>query len=72
MITACDLMTPDATCGRSAESPVDAARETAALGVEAMPGHGPDEEPTGMPADRRVAVRTARAARAVAQGMPSP
>lgn len=75
MTTAHDPMPPDATRPRSAERPVDAARETAARGAGAAPGCGPDEEPTGMLADRRVdvrGVRAVRAVRAVAQGIPSP
>ncbi|MEU7123386.1 hypothetical protein [Streptomyces zaomyceticus] len=69
MITARDLRNPDETCVRSAETPVDAARGTAAPGVGALPGRRPDEKPTGMLADRRVAVG---AVGAVTQGMPPP
>ncbi|MEV4941560.1 hypothetical protein [Streptomyces zaomyceticus] len=66
MTTAHDLMPPDTARVRSAQRPVDAARETAARGAGALPGRGPDEEPAGMLTDRRVDVR------AVVQGMPSP
>ncbi|MFD7965851.1 hypothetical protein ACFV5J_34165 [Streptomyces zaomyceticus] len=75
MITAHDLRPPDATRVRSAETTVDAAREAASSGVGALPGRGPDEKPTGMLADRRVAVGAVgavRAVRAVTQGMPPP
>ncbi|MFI8766588.1 CBS domain-containing protein [Streptomyces sp. NPDC053792] len=62
MTTARDIMTPDATCVRSSETLVEAARKMVELGVGALPICGPDERLKGMLTDRDIVVK------AVAQG----
>ncbi|MGA5194229.1 CBS domain-containing protein [Streptomyces exfoliatus] len=62
MTTARDIMTPDATCVRSSETLVDAARKMVELDVGALPICGPDEKLKGMLTDRDIVVK------AVAQG----
>ncbi|MEV6329172.1 CBS domain-containing protein [Streptomyces sp. NPDC051909] len=57
MNTARDLMTPDATCIRSTESVVDAARKMAELDVGALPVCGPDERLKGMLTDRDIVLK---------------
>ncbi|MFF0558123.1 CBS domain-containing protein [Streptomyces sp. NPDC020472] len=57
MTTARDIMTPDATCVRSSETLVDAARKMAQLGVGALPICGPDEKLKGMLTDRDIVVK---------------
>ncbi|MFD3636426.1 CBS domain-containing protein [Streptomyces sp. NPDC058664] len=62
MTTARDIMTPDATCVRSSETLVEAARKMVDLDVGALPICGPDEKLKGMLTDRDIVVK------AVAQG----
>ncbi|MEU6623912.1 CBS domain-containing protein [Streptomyces litmocidini] len=57
MTTARDIMTPDATCVRSSETLVDAARKMAELHVGALPICGPDEKLKGMLTDRDIVVK---------------
>ncbi|MEU0398786.1 CBS domain-containing protein [Streptomyces sp. NPDC006197] len=57
MTTARDIMTPDATCVRSSETLVDAARKMAELRVGALPICGPDEKLKGMLTDRDIVVK---------------
>lgn len=57
MTTARDIMTPDATCVRSSETLVDAARKMVELDVGALPICGPDEELKGMLTDRDIVVK---------------
>ncbi|WP_225804879.1 CBS domain-containing protein [Streptomyces sp. NK15101] len=57
MTTARDIMTPDATCVRSSETLVDAARKMADLDVGALPICGPDEKLKGMLTDRDIVVK---------------
>ncbi|WP_190158304.1 CBS domain-containing protein [Streptomyces litmocidini] len=57
MTTARDIMTPEATCVRSSETLVDAARKMAELGVGALPICGPDEKLKGMLTDRDIVVK---------------
>ncbi|MFF9850627.1 CBS domain-containing protein [Streptomyces litmocidini] len=57
MTTARDIMTPEATCVRSSETLVDAARKMAGLGVGALPICGPDEKLKGMLTDRDIVVK---------------
>ncbi|WP_338012738.1 CBS domain-containing protein [Streptomyces sp. CB02261] len=65
MTTARDIMTPDATCVRSSETLVDAARKMVELDVGALPICGPDEKLKGMLTDRDIVVKI------VAQGNPN-
>ncbi|WP_017237568.1 CBS domain-containing protein [Streptomyces sp. SS] len=57
MTTARDIMTSDATCIRSSESLVDAARKMAELDVGALPICGPDEKLHGMLTDRDIVLK---------------
>ncbi|WP_137991108.1 CBS domain-containing protein [Streptomyces vilmorinianum] len=57
MITARDMMTPDATCVRASETIVEAARKMAELGVGALPICGADERLHGMLTDRDVVLK---------------
>ncbi|MBX9427293.1 MULTISPECIES: CBS domain-containing protein [Streptomyces] len=57
MTTARDIMTPDATCVRSSETLVDAARKMVELDVGALPICGPDEKLKGMLTDRDIVVK---------------
>ncbi|SEB96052.1 CBS domain-containing protein [Streptomyces sp. TLI_105] len=57
MTTARDIMTPEATCVRSSETLVDAARKMAELNVGALPICGPDERLKGMLTDRDIVVK---------------
>ncbi|MFJ8663418.1 CBS domain-containing protein [Streptomyces sp. NPDC093795] len=57
MTTARDIMTPDATCVRSSETLVEAARKMVELNVGALPICGPDEKLKGMLTDRDIVVK---------------
>lgn len=66
MKTALDLAPSEATQGRSAERPADAARETTARTAGGLPSCGPGGGRAVALADRRATVR------AIAPGMHSP
>ncbi|MFI8824664.1 CBS domain-containing protein [Streptomyces sp. NPDC053431] len=62
-----DLMTPDATCVRSSETVLDAARRMAELDVGALPICGPDERLQGMLTDRDIVLKVVAAGKDPAQ-----
>ncbi|MBN6038350.1 CBS domain-containing protein [Amycolatopsis sp. 195334CR] len=57
MTTARDIMTADATCVRSSDTALDAAKKMAELGVGAMPICGEDNKLKGMLTDRDIVVK---------------
>ena len=57
MTTAREIMTADATCVRSSETVLDAARRMAELSVGALPICGEDDKLHGMLTDRDIVVK---------------